>query len=427
MTTSPRLSKSRYLSGAQCALRLWYDTFAPELAPAPDDVIQATFDTGHEVGEVARQRYPGGHLVAHDHRHIPRALEETRLVIGAGTAPALFEAAFEHGGVLIRADVLERLPAGGWRLVEVKSSTRLKDVFLLDVAVQLWVLRGAGLDVRDAAVLTLNRDYVYDGVHDGVRLDPEALFALHPVFDEASTLLHSVGAQAHEMLAMLARRAAPDIAPGDHCFTPYACPYHAHCTRDHILPEHGIGELPRLAARRRAELEAACIEEIHDIPVDFALTALQRIVSRAVREGRALVHGGMRSALARLAPPVRHLDFETLAPAIPRFAGTRPHDPIPFLFSVHTERNGVPPAHVDYLHERDDDPRPELAERLITALGREGTICTYSGYERQVRARSPRRCPIGPKRCVPSRRGSSTSSRSCETDTITRGSEAPSR
>ena len=31
-----------------------------------------------------------------------------------------------------------------------------------------------------------------------------------------------------------------------------------------------------------------------------------------------------------------------------------------------------------------DDPRPQLAERLIEALEREGTICTYSGYERQV-------------------------------------------
>ena len=97
-------------------------------------------------------------------------------------------------------------------------------------------------------------------------------------------------------------------------------------------------------ARCRAELDAARIEEIHDAPVDFPLTALQRIVSRTVREGRALVHGDVLSALARLVPPVRYLDFETFAPAIPRFAGTRSYDPIPFLFSAHTERNGSPPC-----------------------------------------------------------------------------------
>lgn len=41
-------------------------------------------------------------------------------------------------------------------------------------------------------------------------------------------------------------------------------------------------------------------------------------------------------------------------------------------------------AHVDYLHEAEDDPRPRLAEKLIAALGNEGATCTYSIYERQV-------------------------------------------
>ena len=107
------------------------------------------------MGELACRRYPGGHLVAHDHHHVSEALAETQRLIEANTAPALFEAAFEHRHVFLRPDVLERLPEGGWRLVEVKSTVNLKDLFIQDVAVQLWVLRGAGLDVRDAGVLTL--------------------------------------------------------------------------------------------------------------------------------------------------------------------------------------------------------------------------------------------------------------------------------
>ena len=224
--SDPRLSKARYLSGTQCHLRLWYETHRLDLTSEPDDVLQAVFDTGHEVGRTARGLYPGGHAVSHDHRRISEALDETRSVVEAGSTPALFEATFEHEGVLVRADVIERLPEGGWRLVEVKSSTRLKDVFVLDAAVQLWVLKGAGLDVRDAGVLTLDRDYVYDGV----TLDVDALFSLHPVFDEAHELLGSVATQVAELQAMLSESAAPDVAPGDHCFEPYACPYYAHCT-----------------------------------------------------------------------------------------------------------------------------------------------------------------------------------------------------
>ena len=208
MTDRPRLSKSRYISGTQCHLRLWYDTHQRNLATAPGEALQAVFETGHEVGEVACRRFPGGHLVAHDHRHVPQALQETRQVIETGAAPAVFEAAFEHERVLVRADVIERLPGGGWRLVEVKSTTRLKEVFLLDLAVQLWVLRGAGLDVRDAAVLTLDRSYVYDGV----RLDLDALFKVHPRFDEAAAHLDTVGAQVRTMLRDLAA-ALPDRAP----------------------------------------------------------------------------------------------------------------------------------------------------------------------------------------------------------------------
>ena len=380
MNDRSRLSKSRYISGTQCHLRLWYDTHRRDLATAPGEALQAVFETGHEVGEAACGRFPGGHLVAHDHQHVPPALEETRQVIEAGTAPALFEAAFEHGRVLVRADVIERLHGGGWRLVEVKSTTRLKDVFLLDLAVQLWVLLGAGLDVREAAVLTLDRSYVYDGM----RLDLDALFTMYPLLDEAAAHLDTVGVQVRTMQRMLREPAAPDIEPGSHCFTPYPCPYHEHCTRDRIDPEHGIDELPRLTASRRVRLEAAGVEEIRDIPEDFPLTRLQRIVRRAVREDRAVVHSDIVRALAGVAPPVRHLDFETFAPAIPRFAGTSPYDQIPFLFSVHAERDGLPPEHVDYLHERGDDPRPALADRLIAAAGREGTICTYSGYERRV-------------------------------------------
>ena len=124
--------------------------------------------------------------------------------------PALFEPAFEHRRVFARPDVLERLPDGGWRIVEVKSTVKLHEHFILDVALQLWVLRGAGLDVRDAAVLTLNRGYV----HDGVRLDVDALFKLHPVFAKALALQERIGEETAAMQAMLARSQAPDIAPG---------------------------------------------------------------------------------------------------------------------------------------------------------------------------------------------------------------------
>ena len=374
----PTLSKSRYLSGDQCYLRLWYDSHERDLVPPPDSSLQAVFDTEHEVGRLARKRYPRGHSIGQDDRHVCDALEETRKVIEAGKAPALFEAAFRHEDVLVSVDILERLSRGGWRLCDVKSTSDVHAIHVPDVAIQLWVLRGAGLDVREVEVITLNRDYV----HDGIALDPHSLFRSHLVLDEAEALQEIVSTRVKEMLAMLGRSAAPDIVPGAHCFTPRKCPYYAHCTRDVVQPDHGVGELPLLHACRRAQLEAAGIKDIRDIPSEFPLTALQAAVRQAVQQQRAIVHEGVSSALAELTPPVHYLNLETFMPAIPRYAGTRPFEAIPFQFSVHTVRGDVSLGNTHYLHEQDDDPRTHVADRLIEAVGTKGSICTYSHTER---------------------------------------------
>ena len=72
----------------------------------------------------------------------------TREALASG-ARILFEASFERDGVYCSANVLRKRSAG-WVLTEVKSTTFVKPEHLLDTAVQTWVLRGAGIDVRRA-------------------------------------------------------------------------------------------------------------------------------------------------------------------------------------------------------------------------------------------------------------------------------------
>lgn len=133
-------SKSRFLSGTQCHLRLWYNFHDRDLAAELGDTLQAIFETGYEVGELACQLFPGGHLVAQDHLQIPEAVDETERLLAQGNVTALFEADFENQGFLARADILERLPEGGWRMIEVKSTTNLKAVPGIDAAFQVFVL-----------------------------------------------------------------------------------------------------------------------------------------------------------------------------------------------------------------------------------------------------------------------------------------------
>ncbi len=99
------LSKSRILSGLQCPKRLYLEVNQPDLAQVEARTERA-FAIGHQVGEVARPLWPGGHLIAHD-QDLDAALAETRRWLALAPATPLFEATLRHQGVLVRVDILE--------------------------------------------------------------------------------------------------------------------------------------------------------------------------------------------------------------------------------------------------------------------------------------------------------------------------------
>ena len=102
------LSKSRFLAGLQCPLRLWHQCYNLEFASAVPPARQAIFDTGHEVGRLATRLYPKGLLIEEDHLHHEAAVQHTRSVMKERDTEAIYEAAFLNHNVRIRADVLQK-------------------------------------------------------------------------------------------------------------------------------------------------------------------------------------------------------------------------------------------------------------------------------------------------------------------------------
>ena len=68
----------------------------------------------------------------------------------------LFETAFRAAGGYARLDILNPVGDDAWDLIEVKSSTSVKDVYLEDVAFQAHVCTAAGLKIRRCHVLHIN-------------------------------------------------------------------------------------------------------------------------------------------------------------------------------------------------------------------------------------------------------------------------------
>ena len=67
MHNIPMLSKSRFLAGLQCHLRLWYQCYHRELIPEIPPSRQAVFDAGYAVGKLATRLYPNGIFIEEEY------------------------------------------------------------------------------------------------------------------------------------------------------------------------------------------------------------------------------------------------------------------------------------------------------------------------------------------------------------------------
>jgi predicted RecB family nuclease len=347
--------------------RLWWTVHepgAPELKP--DAALERIFAWGHRVGELAQERFPGGVLVPHEPWKFALRVVATREALACG-APALFEATFQERGAYGAIDVLERC-GSGWTLVEVKSTVEPKAAHVPDVAIQLFVARAAGLDVRHAEVMHLNRSCRAP--------DLSNLFARSDVTELAEDFQLAIPGHLSRMHAALAAPEPPPIAPGVDCEAPNPCPFQARCWPE--LPEHHVSTLYRIGRRRLDELLAAGIVTVDAIPEAEDLADRPRRQVLSVRENRVVIEPGLPAALRELTPPVAYLDFETVAPPVPVWEGCGPYDAVPVQMSCHVVQRDGAIVHHAYLADTGGDPRLAMADAVVAACASARTVVAYN-------------------------------------------------
>ena len=369
------LTKSKFIAGLQCELRLWNQIYRP--LPREESLPGTPQYEGTRIGALARQLFPAGVLVNNGPEDHKGALERTRRLI-ADNCPAIFEGAFEYNNRRIRADVLSRASEGEWFLYEVKSSTSVHDDHYLDAAFQADVLRRSGVDLHSIHIIHVNSDY---------RLGPDGLdlsdfFSFVDVSGVLSENQEELGTNLANLTRVVRGAEPPKVAPGLHCRRPYACEYIPDCWAS--LPHDWVGKLPRLTNDLREKLARASIDSIAEIPPGFSLGCLHESMRRAYSTGTPTVAENIREILRPLGPPAFYLDFESLMPGIPLYLGTGPYQHIPFLFSLHSDHRGML-THTDYIAPPGEDPRPGLVEALIRqTASAEGPIIVYSPYEKRI-------------------------------------------
>ena len=378
-----RLSKSRYLSGLQCHKQLWWrvhEPAAPELSPSAGQ--QNLFAQGRQVGERARRHVPGGELIDLPFHQYDNKVAATREALQRGV-PAMYEAWFLADETYVGVDILERT-SRGYGVIEVKASNSRKPEHLPDAAVQVHVLRRAGLQVERAEVMHLNPECRYP--------DLSNLF----VREDVTALVESVLIGVPDELAAQRRMLEgplPDVPIGEHCTNPHDCPFIARCWPK--LPDHHVSKLYRIERKRALELEADGYATIYDLPSDLELSVIHARQVKAVQSGRMVVEPTLTKTLAQFTSPLAFLDFETVSLAIPRWPGCRPWQQVPVQFSAHVEERDRGLVHHQWIADGPEDPRPALAEALVEACaGARKVVAYYASFERdcmkQLRESVPR-------------------------------------
>lgn len=372
-----RLSKSQFIRGLQCPRSLWLYKYKPELRQEPDEPLQAIFDAGHEVGKLAQELFPGGETISYAHSQLHENVKKTAELIQSD-AETIYEATFLYDDVLVMVDILHKGPHG-WELYEVKSSTSVSEVYINDIAIQYYVVKGSGLDLKKAYVVHINNQYVRQG-----ELDIPSLFTISPqteIVIQRQALVSSALQRLKEVVAKGSAEPVRDI--GMYCDDPYECDFKGHCWQH--IPEESVFSLYFMGRQKRFDLYNQGIIKFDQISSEAQLTAIQQMQVEAALTGKEFINKeGISGFIDSIVSPIGYLDFETFYTAVPKFDNQKPYQQIPFQYSLHV-KNDYELHHYEFLAEHGSDQRVEFIETLIDNTSGLKTILVYNvGFERRI-------------------------------------------
>lgn len=366
------ITKSFFTRGDECPLATVNSVRHPEEASQPD--IQYIFDGGERVGDLARNLFPGAITIGYDKYEV-RA-KKTRNLICGGT-PTICEASFLKDGLFAAVDILRVKSNGHVALYEVKSSTKIKDIFYRDIAFQAYLVESCGYHIDETYLVYVNSDFVKDGP-----IDPEQFFTITDVSDHVKNLLPTIEVEIQEIRNILVN--GSEIVPppfGEHCFKPYACPFWNKCKA--ALPQDSIFDIQ--GGMRISTKIKHYYEGVTDMK---AFLALKGQNPKFTQQARLQVEGSnalevnkeeLSNFLDTLVFPLTSLDFETIMSPIPVFDGNHPYTQIATQFSAHVLNGwGGALEHYEFLADPNEDWRAKLAHQLVAACPPDGSIIVWN-------------------------------------------------
>lgn len=366
--TARYISKTDFICGDSCphATRFRF-SHASDATPFDMDYI---LDNGTAVGEFARSLYPDAKVIGHSNP-LNEAVE-TRDLINAGEM-TLCEAAFLAYDLFCAVDILEVTAPGHVVITEVKSATKIKDIFYRDIAFQVYVITKCGYTVDQANLMYVNEDYVR-----GDTLDPNEYF----IKVDVSTDVFNLQSTIENDIDMLSQIDPDDPHISECCFKPYACPFWEKVCKP-TLPEKSIFDI-RGGMRVSTKLK----HYYNGIVTMADFLTLKKQNAKYVQQCRLETEESdvtevkekeLKAFLEKISWPITSIDFETINEALPLFPGQGPYDQTVFQYSMHIlRRPGDNLEHFEYLANPTTDWRCDLAHALVKACPSQGSVLVWN-------------------------------------------------
>lgn len=354
------LTKSKFKNFLSCKNEFWLDHHFPQPSSELSLNDQLRREAGYEVEGLARQ---------------------LSIFLGEHDGNVEFGKEFISADLYAKADIVVTDGAtGAIDIFEVKSGTKAKEEYQIDLTFQCVVAENAGFNINNAFLITLDNTYLFDG-----NLAIESLLRVSDETDYVNNNKAAIAVLAAEAVEALEQS---EITPRlvDYCKTNKL---DCRSIRKHHLniPEYNVSHIFNAGTKKLNVLLEAGVLTITDIPADFQMTERESARVEVEKSQTSFIdQETIRRQIEGLQYPLNFLDYESFNPAVPKFVGTRAYQQMVFQYSLHTiDACGEDVRHSYHLSRNDGrHPTEEIVERLHEDLdGRVGTIIIWSeGFEK---------------------------------------------
>lgn len=370
------LSKSKYCQALQCKKILWLMKNKPDVMEETDNSM--VLEQGNAIHEVARYLFKE-HINIEYTDNLEEMIKDTYRTIESYRDIVITEASFSYKNNFCSVDILKK-HNDNYEIYEVKSSTKLKDVYINDASYQYYVLTNLGFNVTKCSIVIINRDYERNG-----NLDLDKLFLKLDVTNDVIALQDKVKKTLNELDKYMDSITEPVEKIREDCFRPYDCPFFKYCTGKLTYPS--VFDLPVNPGVKCLKYYNAGYYTFEDLlKAKINDKERQRIEFALYDKPDYIDKESIKEFLDTLSYPLYFLDFETYQLPIPLFDKLKPYEQIPFQYSLHyLTKDGGNLAHKEFLAEAGTDPRRALAERLVSDIPM--NVCTLAynmSFEKNV-------------------------------------------